>query len=114
MSRIGDRRFMHAWQTIRAATQPGPEASHWEVAGVQWQRHRYSHSTPDHTMVVEVHRLDHGAGHEHWSIMVVIEHWWDDRRKLLRDQTWVALLSGSRADVTEWIASQAKAVGALP
>jgi hypothetical protein len=32
MSRIGDRRFLHNWQMIKAATQPDPQATSWRVS----------------------------------------------------------------------------------
>jgi hypothetical protein len=99
---------MFAWQTIRAATQPDPAATQWRVAGVDWRRHRYSHSAPDHAVTIEVYRLDHGEGREAWSIMVVVEHWWDERHRTLRDQLWATHLAGSRFRIAEWIDRQAK------
>ena len=110
MKRIGDRSFMFAWQTIRAATQPGPEATSWQVAGVRWRRHRYSHAAPDHTVTIEVHRLDCSEGRESWSIMIVSEHWWDEHHKPLRNNLWAMHLSGSRFRVEEWMTVQAKAL----
>ena len=76
--RIGDRRFLFAWQAIRAATQPAPEATTWRVAGVRWSRHRLSQAGPEHSFSVEVHRLDHEDPHHRWGVMVVTEHWWDE------------------------------------
>ena len=43
----GDRSFMFAWQSIRAATQPGPEATSWQVDDVRWRRHRFRRAAPD-------------------------------------------------------------------
>jgi hypothetical protein len=108
MIRIGDRSFLFAWQMIRAATQPNAEATVWRVAGVRWCRHRYSHAAPDHAMTIEVHRLDHSEGKDTWSVMVVAEHWWDERHKLLRNTLWATHLSGSRMHVTEWFDRQAR------
>jgi len=110
MSRIGDRAFLFAWQTIRTATQPNPEATTWRVAGVRWSRHRYSHSAPDHIVTIEVHRLDCLERREAWSIMVVAEHWWDERHKPLRNNLWATHLSGSRICIAEWIDQQARAL----
>lgn len=107
MSRIGDRDFLHAWQIIRAATQPGPEAMAWQVAGAQWRRHRSSLAAPDHALAIEVHRLDHTDFDEPWSLMVVAEHWWDERRNPLRNHVWATYLSGSRQHIVEWIERQA-------
>jgi hypothetical protein len=110
MTRIGDRSFIFAWQTIRAATQPDPEATQWQVAGVRWRRSRYSFMGPDHATAIEVHRLDCADGRDAWSLMVVAEHWWDERRKPLRsNHIWATHLSGSRLQVADWIAQQGKA-----
>lgn len=111
MIRIGDRDFLFHWQTIRAATQPGPEATVWQAGGVRWCRHRYSHAAPDHTVIIEVHRLDHAEGAERWSIMVVAEHWWDEHHKSLRDRLWAAHLSGPRPRIVEWMERQTRASG---
>lgn len=108
MIRIGDRNFLFAWQMIRAATQPDAEATVWRVAGVRWCRHRYSHATPDHAVTIEVHRLDHDGSKNTWSVMVVSEHWWDERHKLLRNNLWATHLSGSRSSVGEWFDRQAR------
>lgn len=108
MTRIGGRAFIHAWQTIRDATQPSPEATEWEVAGVRWRRHRLSHSAPAYAASMDVHRLDHGKGPRAWSILVVVEHWWDERRRLLRDQIWAVHVSGPRLQIEEWIARQSR------
>ena len=109
MTRIGDRAFMHAWQIIRAATQPSPEATEWEVAGVRWRRYRLSHAAPAYAATMDVHRLDHGKGREAWSVLVVIEHWWDERHRLLRDQSWAVHVCGPRPQIAEWIACQSRA-----
>lgn len=108
MVRIGDRAFLFAWQRIRAATQPGPEAGFWQVSGIDWRRYRYSHTTPDHSLVVEVHSLQSAA--PRWKIMVVTEHWWDDRRNPIRNQLWSTLVSGSRLQAADWIMTQARSI----
>jgi hypothetical protein len=108
MNRIGDRRFLFAWQTIRAATQPDPEATNWRVAEVRWCRHRYSHAAPDHAVTVEVHRLDHENAQDRWSVMVVTEHWWDERHNPLRNHLWATHLSGSRESIANWFDDQAR------
>jgi len=59
-------------------------------------------------MTVEVHRLDHSDGKDAWSVMVVVEHWWDERHKLLRNNLWATQLSGSRLRVAEWFDRQAR------
>jgi hypothetical protein len=110
MTRIGDRGFLFAWQTIRAATQPHAEATLWHVAGVRWTRHRYSNAGPGHAVSIEVHRLDCADRSADWSVMVVAEHWWDERHKPLRNNLWATLLSGSRTRATEWIDQQSRSL----
>lgn len=112
MSRIGDRDFLHRWQIIRAATQPGPEEMAWQVADVRWDRYRSSLAAPAYALVIEVHRLQNLTSHEPWSLMVVAEHWWDEHRKALRSHLWATQLSGSRQRIVEWIACQASALEA--
>jgi hypothetical protein len=114
MHRIGDRAFLFAWQRIRAATQPSPETGSWQVSGVKWHRHRYSHSAPDHAVTVEVHRLNHAGAGTSWSLMVVSEHWWDEQRHPVRNHLWAAHISGSRQHAADWIAAQAKAFETNP
>lgn len=110
MTRIGDHNFLFAWQAIRAATQPSPEATTWRVAGVRWCRHRYSHTAPDHAVTVEAYRLDCIEGKDMWGIMVAIENWWDERHKLLRNHLWATHVCGSRLCIAEWIDRQARAL----
>ena len=108
--RIGDRRFLFAWQAILAASQPTPEATTWRVAGVRWSRHRCSHAAPDHSFTVEVHRLDLEDPHYRWSVMVVTEHWWDERHNPLRTHLWATHLSGSKERIVEWFETQARSL----
>lgn len=110
MSRIGDRRFLHGWQMIKAATQPDPQATSWRVGDVEWRRSRHSITTPDHATALDVHRLDLRRGSGSWSVMVVAESWWDDRRTLIRSQVWAIHLSGDRDAITRWIEEQAAAL----
>jgi hypothetical protein len=108
--RIGDRRFLFAWQAIRAATQPAPEATTWRVAGVRWSRHRLSQAGPEHSFSVEVHRLDHEDPHHRWGVMVVTEHWWDERHNPLRNHVWATHLLGSKERIMAWFEAQAQSI----
>lgn len=112
--RIGDRRFLFAWQAIRAATQPAPEATTWRVAGVRWSRHRLSHAGPDHSFTVEAHRLDLEDSRHGWSVMVVTEHWWDEHHHPLRNHTWATHLSGSKERIAAWFEGQARSLESSP
>lgn len=110
MKRIGDRGFLHAWQTIRAATQPGPEANFWHVGDVTWHRHRLSHSCPDFAVVDDVHRLDHEGRGGRWSLLVTMETWWDSARHVIRSQVWAVHLGGSKPLIQSWVAQEAAAL----
>lgn len=107
MIRIGDRAFLFAWQAIRSATQPDADATAWTIEGVRWCRHRYSHKAPDHAVTIEIHRLDSTGARQGWSLMVVAEHWWDERHKPVRDALWATHLAGSRLLIADWIERQA-------
>jgi hypothetical protein len=110
MTRIGDRNFLYGWETIRAATQPNPEATTWRVGGVRWRRHRYNLVTPDHAVTLEVHRLDSTEGSDTWSLMVVHEYWWDERHKRVRNNLWASHLAGSRLRLADWMAHQGRTI----
>ncbi len=109
MSRIGGRRFLFAWQMLKAASQPGPEATTWRVGDVEWRRSRQSVTTPDYAVTLDIHRLNRrGVGS--WSVLVVTESWWDDRQTLIRSQLWATHLSGDRDTITGWLDEQAAAL----
>ena len=110
MSRIGDRRFLYAWQMLKAATQPGPQATVWRVGDVEWRRNRTSITTPDYVVSLDVHRLDCRRGAHSWAVMVVAESWWDERQTLIRSQLWATHLSGDREAITRWMDEQAAAL----
>jgi hypothetical protein len=110
MNRIGDRKFLQGWQMVKAATQPGPQATAWRVGDVEWRRSRHSITTPDHAAALEIHRLDRHRAGGSWSVMIVVESWWDDRQRLVRSQVWASHLSGDRNAITGWIEEQAAAL----
>jgi hypothetical protein len=106
MNRIGDRRFLHDWQTIRAASQPDPESMAWAVGAVAWRRARHSTATADHAVIMDVHHLEHPAPAA-WHLMVVIESWWGGGRRMLCARHWASHLTGDRRAAALWIAAEA-------
>jgi hypothetical protein len=108
MMRIGDRRFLFAWQAIRAATQPGAEACAWQVGDVDWRRSRSSMATADYVVNLDVHRLERRSRGGAWSVLVVSEAWWDGCHNLLRSQLWATHLSGDRNLIAAWMNDQAE------
>jgi hypothetical protein len=109
MHRIGDRKFLHAWQRIRTASQPDPDAMIWKIGDVVCRRHRHSLMCPDHRIIVDVCHLEHGGGGAYWHVIVTAEHWWDNRRAPIRDQLWASHLAGSREHALSWFLEKAAA-----
>ena len=108
MMRIGDRLFLHAWQTLRAASQPGPEASSWRVGAVTWRRTRLSQSCADFSVVQDAYTLEHPGPGARWGLLVVMETWWDPGHRVIRSQVWATQLSGSKTALQDWIRTEAK------
>ena len=108
MMRIGDRLFLHAWQTLRAASQPGPEASSWRVGTVTWRRTRLSQSCADFSVVQDAYALEHPGPGARWGLLVVMETWWDPGHRIIRSQVWATHLSGSKMALQDWIRTEAK------
>ncbi|MGA3399935.1 MAG: hypothetical protein ABSC95_12010 [Acetobacteraceae bacterium] len=102
MHRIGDRQFLHAWQRIRAGTQPDPEAMTWRIGDVMCRRHRHSLMGPDHRIVLDICHLEPTGNGANWQVMVTAEHWWDRSRTVIRSQLWASHLSGSRERALAW------------
>ena len=111
MHRIGDRQFLHAWQRIRAATQPDPEAMTWTIREVSCRRHRHSLMGPDHRIILDVCHLESLGRGTGWHVVVATEHWWDSSRELIRDQLWASHVSGSRDDAMAWFLENAATCG---
>ena len=107
MRRIGDRQFLFAWQVIRAATQPGPEATVWHIGEALCRRYRHSLTTPDHRVVLDVCHIEQSGVRGGWRVMVTSETWWDDRRGVLRTQLWASHTAGSRDRALAWMAAEA-------
>jgi hypothetical protein len=112
MTRIGDRRFLHAWQTLRAASQPGLEATSWRMAEVTWRRNRLSHSCADFSVVQDAYHLDYPGPPARWGLLVVMETWWDSRRRVIRSQVWAAHMTGPKPAIQDWVRKQAERVDA--
>jgi hypothetical protein len=107
MRRIGDRQFLHAWQRIRAETQPDPEAMTWRIGEVACRRYRHSLMGPDHRVTLDICHLEVAGAGARWHVMVTAEHWWDNRRAIIRSQLWASHLSGSREHALTWFVDTA-------
>jgi hypothetical protein len=107
MIRIGDRLFLHAWQALRAATQPGPEATSWQTGAVTWHRTRLSHACAEFSAVHDAYSLVHSGPGARWHLLVVMETWWDAGHRIVRSQVWATHMSGSKTALQDWIRSEA-------
>ena len=107
MKRIGDRQYLQAWQVIRATTQPDSEATTWKIGDVTCRRHRYSLTSPQHTVVLEVCHVEYVAVRGSWHVMVTLETWWDSRHVVIRSQLWASHLSGSKEHALAWMHREA-------
>lgn len=107
MRRIGDRQFLLAWQVIRAATQPGPEATAWPIGEAFCRRYRHSLMTPDYSVVLDVCHIEQSGVRGGWRMMVTAETWWDDRRDVLRAQLWASHTAGSKDRALAWMLAEA-------
>lgn len=107
MIRIGDRLFLQAWHTLRAATQPGPEATSWQAGGVRWHRTRLSHACAEFSTMHDAYSLVHAGPGARWHLLVVMETWWDSGHRIVRSQVWATHMSGSKAALQDWIRSEA-------
>jgi hypothetical protein len=107
MQRIGDRNFLFAWQTIRAASQPGPEATIWHIGDATCRRDRHSITTPDHHIVLEICHIEQATTKGPWHFMVTSETWWDSHQRVLRSQLWAAYVGGSKEQAVAWLKREA-------
>lgn len=109
MRRVGDRQFLHAWQVIRADTQPGPEATTWRIGDVLCRRYRHSLMTPDHSIIAEVYHVERPTARSGWHLMITAETWWDSNRTVLRTQIWASHVGGSKDNAMAWVLGEAAA-----
>ncbi len=106
MKRIGDRNFLYAWQTIRAAQEPGPETMGWTLDGAVCRRTRFSHASADFSVVHDIHHVARVAP-DGWIFMVVSETWWDNRHHVIRSQHWATPIHGATTAIQDWVGKQA-------
>lgn len=113
MQRIGDRDFLFAWQIIRAASQPTPEATMWHIGDVTCRRDRHSITTPDHHIVLDICHIEQATPKCRWHVIVTGETWWDSHQRVLRSQLWAAYVSGSKEQALAWLKREAAVTNAL-
>jgi hypothetical protein len=95
------RGFIERWLIIRLATAPGPDCDRWHVDGIEWHRQRHTLSSDGCCFAIEIHRL-HSTDPAKWSMLVVVEHWWGEKKEPLKSRTWVRRLSGNSTAIAAW------------
>ena len=104
MANINSNSFLNCWQIIHRATIPSPDCERWQVSGVDWHRQRHAFLGGGYSFTVEVHALEFtGDNKAPWSLMVVMEHWWQCDREPLRTTTWARRLSGNSGAIMRWM-----------
>ena len=107
MRRVNDRNFLNLWQILYRASSPHPGQTRWRVGDVDWCKERHSFSGPDYAVTMEVHCLRSPRSTSRpWSLMVVTEHWWDDRGEPLKSASWARVTSGNPREIAAWLRTQ--------
>jgi hypothetical protein len=111
MRTVSDRNFMNSWHIVHKATNPTQNNHRWHVADVDWQRERHRFAGGGYSFMIEVHRLDcRVAGKTSWSLLVVIEYWWDATNdEVIRSTSWGKRLSGNTQAIGKWMREQERA-----
>jgi hypothetical protein len=93
---------------LLAATNPGLQHTRWTHDGAQFERERYSFTSPRHGLTIEIITVSCSGKHG-WSLMVTKEYWWVGADgKPFKNTRWARPLSGPRADLMAWLAAQEK------
>lgn len=111
MKSLSDAAFFRVFDAITDAANPGFKRKSWEFDGAGWRRDRYSISSPDYALVVEIFTVFHPRRPK-WKLLVCKEHLWDeDDGAAVRSARWTRLLQGRRADALAWFRRQKTAAG---
>ena len=113
MRNVHDRNFMTVWHRLLNATNPGLTADSWSVDGVDWLRTRHSYWGHRYSFQVESHILTAaGDKREAWSLWVVIERWWGEKKKdAVKSVEWSRVMHGEPGQVLVWFREQARKRG---
>jgi len=103
LANLNSGTFLNCWQIVHRATMPGADAEHWRVSEVDWHRQRHAYTGADYSFTIEVHKLASARAEASWSLIVVVEHWWQSNKVPLRTTTWARRLSGSSAAIMSWV-----------
>jgi len=106
MKSFNDTFFSNRFTRVSMATCPAPQINSWEVAGTTWRRDRHSYYGQTYSFQCDVYTVTH-AGRKSWSLLQVVETWWDEARTtVVRNTHWGRLLHGNKEDVFSWFRDQ--------
>jgi hypothetical protein len=93
---------------LLATTNPGSRLKRWTHDGAQFERERYSFTSPRHDLTIEIITVSR-SGRCNWSFMVIKEYWSAGAdAKPFKNTRWARPLSGPRADLMAWLQVQEK------
>ncbi len=107
MRGVNDRTFLNLWQIIYRATCPDAAQARWRAGDVDWCKDRHTFTGGDYAFSMDVHTLRRSASDgRDWVLMVVVEHWWDQKQEILRSLTWARAVKGSPHVIAAWLRSR--------
>lgn len=112
MRGVNDRNFFNFWQILYRATCPSATGTHWRIGDVGWRKERLSFSGTDYAVTLEIHHLRSSAGAP-WTLMVAMEHWWDEKGEPLKATNWARVIRGNPKTIIAWLQRQEKVRSAL-
>jgi hypothetical protein len=91
--------FFRMFDLLLATTNPGLQLTRWTHEGAQFERERYSFTSPRQGPTIEIITVSR-SGRGGWSLMVTKEYWWSGAEsKPFKITRWARPLSGPRADL---------------
>ena len=116
MKSIHSKAFLDLWRALYHESNPGPTIDRWQYDGIDWVRETCRIGMRDYAFHIETHILTHhGKGPATWSLLVVVERWWQpDRQDAMRTTEWRRLLKGRDNQVIGWFDRQRARLDARP
>lgn len=108
MKSIHSKAFHDVWRALYYESNPGPTIDRWQYDGVDWVRETYRVGTRDVAFHIETHILTHhGKGSASWTLLVVLERWWQPgQQDAMKTTEWRRLLKGRDKQVMGWFDRQ--------
>jgi hypothetical protein len=108
MKSIHSKLFLEVWRALYHQSNPGPTIDRWQLDGVEWVRETYRVGAREYAFHIETHLLTHHGGDpDPWSLLVVVERWWQrGRQDALKTSEWRQVLQGRDKQVLHWFERQ--------